>query len=160
MTALDELVDKEAIREVLATYASALDFQNWPALERCFTTDAVYDIHDYFARLGLDVEPVRGRDKIVGGLQAAAATRESRLQHFFTNTVIRLDGDRAEASSYLMVHTSGRDASFSTGAVWEDRLLRTSEGWRIHHRYLRFVWADGSAEVVLAPVRASVRPDA
>jgi 3-phenylpropionate/cinnamic acid dioxygenase small subunit len=160
VSGFQELLDREAIRELLALYAYGLDFQDWGALERCFTEDGVYDMHDYFMRLGLDVPAARGRDDIIGGLKTAAAAGGATLQHFFTNPMIDLNGDRADVKSYVLVHTSRAGDAFLTGAVWEDRVVRTGAGWRIAHRYLRYVWSQGAAEAVLGLVREALRDPA
>jgi 3-phenylpropionate/cinnamic acid dioxygenase small subunit len=156
---LQELSDRAAIHDVLARYTFGLDYQDWAMLEGCFTEDAVYDMHDYFMRLGLDVPPARGRDGIVGGLQAAAASGDTTLQHFFTNLLIDLRDDEADTRCQLLVHATREGHSFLTGAVWEDRLRRTPDGWRITHRYLRFVWDQGSSVGLLKTVRASAGLD-
>jgi hypothetical protein len=111
-------------------------------------------MHDYFARLGLDVQAARGRPNIVGGLRAAAE-EGAQLQHFITNVVIELRGEVADVESYLLVNASQGDHSFLTGAVWEDQLVRTTDGWRVIHRYLRFVWDQGSTDALFPSVEAA-----
>ena len=149
---VQELVDRAEIHDLLARYTYGLDFSQWDMVGSSFTDDGVYDMHDYFARLGLDIEPARGREAIVGGLQAAVASdAAATLQHFFTNMTVDLHGDDADVTTYLIVHTSREGHTFLTGAVWEDRLRRTDDGWRIAYRYLRFVWERGR------PMPCSVR---
>jgi hypothetical protein len=71
--------------------------------------------------------------------------------HVTTNYVIDLDGDRAAVRCNLLathVHRDdavdpGRDL-LTVGDIYDSRLVRTPNGWRIAHQGLRVTWTRGA----------------
>ncbi len=129
-----ELVDYIAIKRILDLYMSALDRRDLEDMRLCFTDDA--DLH-YHA----DLEDASKGDHRVGG-QSFAGPPFDRLaklastNHTMSNSVIKIDGDRATADSrgftYLL---NGEAGEVSMRAVrYLDDLVRTPDGWRITRR--------------------------
>ena len=136
--ALREGIDRIEIHELLNRYAHAIDFMDWPLLERVFTEDAVAD----FSSVGeyQEMDSVRrGRDAIVAYYEAALAPFEGVL-HFMTNHLVALDGDVATSRSYMHV------LNMSMGGIYTCQCRRTSEGWRIAHLTLDERNFDAAAE--------------
>ena len=145
-TDVAELIDRVAVSDLLAAYCSALDAQDWARLREVFVPDAECD----YGTLG---NP-KGADAIVS-LVSSTLTGLDATQHLVGNVVVRLNGDRASADCYLISQhvrtgTPGGD-HYLLGGRYEDRLVRTPEGWRIAFRRLHRMWVMGNREVVQRP---------
>ncbi|HEX2813947.1 MAG TPA: nuclear transport factor 2 family protein [Sphingopyxis sp.] len=121
--------DRDAIRDLLARYTYNGDRGRVADLAACFTADGVLEFTGN--------API-GPAAIAAAL--SSGTRDPRLtfvRHHITNPLIAVDGDRATARSYFTVHSDfGPDHS----GTYDDRLLRTAEGWRFVHRRVRIDW--------------------
>lgn len=130
--------DHLEIQSVINLYASALDKQQWSALEGVFTEDAVAD----FVGIGA----CEGRQAITD-LVTSVLTQCAATQHLLGNISIQVSGDRATATCYLSaMHAGLGDYASDIFTVWgeyADQLIRTSEGWRIVHRTLTTMHATG-----------------
>ena len=130
--------DHLEIQSVVNLYASALDKQQWSALEGVFTEDAVAD----FVGIGA----CEGRQAITD-LVTSVLTQCAATQHLLGNISIQVSGDRATATCYLSaMHAGLGDYASDIFTVWgeyADQLIRTSEGWRIAHRTLTTMHATG-----------------
>jgi hypothetical protein len=66
-------------------------------------------------------------------------------QHHITNRHITIDGDEAVVSAELlaimgMPSTDGKMSMMYTGGQYNDRLVRTSDGWKISKRVCDRGW--------------------
>ena len=110
---VQELEDKEAIREVLARYGFTADLglsKDWVDV---WTEDGVYD-------LGPDDKAV-GSDGLLYDIitnPKGHKTIENRSQHTVVNHFIRVDGDTAWAEAYSIVFVRGDDGYYP----WDMRL--------------------------------------
>jgi 3-phenylpropionate/cinnamic acid dioxygenase small subunit len=123
--------DERAIIAVLVRYATAIDRRDWPLLTSCFTEDVEADYGD--------IGTWHGRDAIVHHMTQGHAKIGPTL-HRITNFVVAGEADEARAVCYvdalLMRFESG--GMFRQAHGWyEDRLVRSNEGWKIRSR--RFV---------------------
>lgn len=130
----DLATDRDAIRDLLARYTYNGDRGRLGEMTACFAGDGILEY--------LDKAP-QGPAAIEAAL--ASGTRDTRLtfvRHHITNPLIAVDGEEATARSYFTVHSNfGPDHS----GAYDDRLVRTPEGWRFAHRRVRIDWqADGS----------------
>ena len=130
----DLAADRDAIRDLLARYTYNGDRGRVDALTACFTAEGVLEYPG--------ASP-KGSDAIAASL--GSGTRDPRLtfvRHHITNPLIAVDGDTATARSYFAVHSDfGPDHS----GTYDDRLVRTADGWRFAHRRVRIDWqADAS----------------
>lgn len=130
----DLATDRDAIRDLLARYTYNGDRGRLDEMTACFADDGV-------------LEYLGKAPKGPGAIKAAlsAGTRDARLtfiRHHITNPMIAVDGDAASARSYFTVHSNfGPDHS----GTYDDRLVRTPDGWRFAHRRGRIDWqANGS----------------
>lgn len=142
-TTADRLQDRAAITDVQVQYAMALDARDWESLRRCFTPDAVAAYGDLGTFEGYDA---------IEALCRTALSPLTRSQHLLGNHVAVVDGDGATAQCYFQAQhvktgTDGGDNYLIAGR-YEDRLVRTPDGWRISHRLLETWWTDGNAAVV------------
>jgi 3-phenylpropionate/cinnamic acid dioxygenase small subunit len=134
MLSLAEISDRLAVSDLLNRYATAMDSRNWDLLAACFTDDA---------RLDYDTSGVFGRQDFVEHC-AEGLARMKATQHRVTNQVITLDGDQAQATSYVVAqHVRDNDATFTLGGTYHDDLVRTGDEWRIASRQFVTSWKAG-----------------
>lgn len=122
--------DHAEIRNLLAHYCIHLDLDDADAWAALFTPDAVYEVY--------------GR-QFVGheGLRGMASAAPGGF-HLGGPVAIELDGDRARTTRNLFF--VARDGGEPRHAVYEDDLVRTSDGWRIARCRCRFHTPDGLAD--------------
>jgi hypothetical protein len=137
----DELADRVAIVDVTIAYCWALDTHDWDALDYVFLPDATASL----------AEELEGRDAIKKRIRRALDPLDDS-QHMVSNHDVRVDGDTATCRCYLQAQHVRRAANggpnFIIGGRYEDRLVRTTAGWRIAHRALTMMWAEGNPVVV------------
>ncbi len=72
--------------------------------------------------------------------------------HALSNHRVELDGERAEASVYLIAGHWLKTADGSPHCVvrghYHDQLVRTDAGWRISERVLTVAWCEGNMSVL------------
>jgi hypothetical protein len=126
--------DRIEIDDLLTLYAHAIDTRAWDLLDRVFTQDATVDYSTVGGTSG-------GYPEVKAWLEQMLASFEG-YQHFITNRAVTVDGDTATARSYLLNPTSiGGGALMFVGGFYNDRLVRTPDGWRIAHRELESSWS-------------------
>jgi hypothetical protein len=101
------------------------------------------------ARYGV---PLNGRPAIVTSIRGFLGGC-GPSQHLLGNYEIRVDGDQAEAAMKARVIHVGAGqraglAPYEAIGVYRDRLVRTSEGWRIIHRGFDVQISLGDIEVL------------
>jgi ketosteroid isomerase-like protein len=133
--ALQGLLDKQEITELLTRYLRSVDRGDVATLRSCYLPDATEDHGGLFA--GPAQEYV---DSIAAGLTHPRA----RTSHNLTNLLIELDGDVATAESYCItfarIKANGEYYHSFVGAWMIDRLERRDGAWGIAHRQLLWDW--------------------
>ncbi len=136
------LLDERDIVAIALRYCRALDTKDWPALANVFLPDATADLSSGVDLIGLDA--------IVGRIRTALEHLDES-QHLVGNHEVVVTGDTATHRCYLQAQHIRRAATggpnFLVGGRYEDRLVRTPEGWRIAHRTLAVMWTDGNLVV-------------
>ncbi len=131
--AVRQLLDRNAIRELIARYAHSVDRRDLDGVAACFTADAAY--RGSLGQGSIDV--------------ALAALRERMAQytstmHFIGNQLVDLSGDRATSETYAIAyHQMQREdgrRNMAVGVRYLDDLLRTEDGWRICRREVKLEW--------------------
>jgi 3-phenylpropionate/cinnamic acid dioxygenase small subunit len=138
----DELADRQEIADLCVRYARALDRHDWEALAACFVADAVY-LYPGGRTDGVEAVVERCR---------AALTPLDASQHLIGSILTAVDGDEGRASSYFHAQhvragTEGGD-TFVIAGSYDDRVVRTAEGWRIAQRDQTYTWTAGNRAVV------------
>jgi 3-phenylpropionate/cinnamic acid dioxygenase small subunit len=121
--------DHDLITDVLVRYATGIDTKDWKLFRTCFTDD----VH---ADYGEGVGSWTDADGITEYMTVMHADMVD-TKHQLTNFVIEIDGDSATASTYVhavLVVTHDPLTWYEPVGRYEDRLVRTPEGWRISHR--------------------------
>ena len=134
--------DEKAIIDLTIAYTWALDTKQFDDLRDVFTPDATGMLHGVACN---DAEAIIAR--ISGAL-----TRLDGSQHLIGNHQVRIDGDTATCrcqlqSQHVKRGTEGGE-TYIIGGTYEDRLVRTSNGWRISHRTMEESWHTGNRAVV------------
>jgi uncharacterized protein (TIGR02246 family) len=134
---LQELLDRERIRDLLARYCERLDEYDIDGVAACFTEDAVTD---YGAGRGGEI---RGREAIATRIRQGQAPFR-RTHHQLGQIRIRLTGDHAETTSYQMTwHELESGKTDLVCLRYLDRLERREEEWLIAYRRVEVTLVDG-----------------
>lgn len=122
--------DRLELHEIAARYGDLIDARDWEGLAAVFTTDAVFDGTD----LGMP---------LLEGLHAIRKYMDDSpnhpLGHHITNIYVESAGDEVILRSRIIA--AGHRGRVSS-ASYRDRVVKTAQGWRIHHRVctLRRTW--------------------
>ena len=132
---LDELLDKQAIHELVHAYCNAADRHDHEKMRALYHEDAI-DEHGHFAR-GLAHEFI---DKLPQ-IQAPMAI----LHHNVTTVNLVLDGTRAEGEVYVIAFHQVRDGErhydVLIGGRYFDKYERRNGVWKFSHRSIVADWA-------------------
>jgi hypothetical protein len=137
----DPYRDRADIIDLAVRYTWALDMKDMDGLDEVFLADATALLR------GVECT---GRDQIksrIGG----AILRLDRTQHLVGNHQVTVDGDVGThrchlQSQHVREGTDGGD-NFIVGGYYEDRVVRTTDGWRIAHRLMQQTWSEGNPAV-------------
>jgi SnoaL-like domain len=140
----DQVVDWIEINAVLNNYAIALDSQDWPLFETCFTPQAElrYD------RTGGGVQ---SPSEWLAGAKAVFPVMFLATQHNVSTVAIEIDEDRASARSYVIAqHVLAEPAGelVLIGGHYTDTLIRAEGRWRIASRVAGEFWLSGDATLL------------
>jgi hypothetical protein len=140
--ALQRLVDKDEIRDLMARYARGVDRADWAAVRGTYHDDAYDDHGDYKGGIDGFIEFARSR---TGGA--------TQVMHFLGECLIEFAApDVAVVETYFFTaHTLGPEAQRQYGAGagggpvqlshygrYADRVERRGGVWRIAHRIVVF----------------------
>ena len=134
--------DEKAIIDLTIAYTWALDTKQFDELRNVFAPDATGMLHGVACA---------DADAIIARI-SGALTRLDVTQHLIGNHQVRIDGDTATCrcqlqSQHIKRGTEGGE-SYIIGGTYEDRLVRTADGWRITHRTMAETWHSGNRGVV------------
>jgi hypothetical protein len=132
---IQELLDKQQIRDLMSRYARAVDRNEWGAVKSCFTDDAT-DHHGV----------------VVGSIDDLVEVASARLDktwagmHCLCQHYIEIDGDNARGETYALTSRrrfsasgDGEEDTFS-GLRYLDRYRRVSGEWKIAERVTALEW--------------------
>lgn len=137
---LQQLLDRAAIRDVLARYFLGLDREEPAMVRSCFTADvrANYDGRP----------PVTDVDALMGSLRVWKETAQGKIKcttHFIGTLNFRaLDAASSHTEAYAIAYlleTAGGDQVNMRSLRYIDRWRRTAEGWRICERTHTLDWS-------------------
>lgn len=151
---LGELLDKQAITEVLYAYCAHLDRMDLDALAALFTDDCVVEYGP---------EP-RLQSHGAAGLRRDLARmwRWARTSHHLSNVVVTVedDGVHAGATSYVLAWHERPDGSTATMmGQYRDRLVREDGRWRISRRRQELTGNDAGFDVNINRFERIPRPE-
>ncbi len=142
------LLDRELIRDVRYQFGWALDTRDWDLFTSLFTEEVDVDLPAFGVPAG-----TMPRDTLVGLFQHAfrRSTEQMSTQQLYGNMVVDLDGETANARTFLVGHhhvagmAGGENVELR--AVYLDRFVRTSDGWKIHGTALQVQSIVGNAAI-------------
>jgi len=134
--------DTTEIVNVINLYALAVDATRWDLFERIFAPD-----------VEVNALP-NGHWTDLASLRQKWAEFHDPLDgstHTFTNHCVAVSGGTARALSYVMVRLMRRmskgESFYECGGWYDDRLVRTADGWRIRGRTYGSNWWRGNPAV-------------
>lgn len=134
--------DRSDIIDLAVRYTWALDTKEIDGLDEVFLPEATAMLRGV---------PCEGRDQIkarIGG----AILRLDRTQHMVGNHQVTVDGDegthRCHLQSQHVLESAEGGVNYIVGGYYEDRVVRTPDGWRIAHRLMQQTWTEGNPGVV------------
>jgi hypothetical protein len=142
-TQLRDLLDRDAVRDLVVRFANAFDLQDWNALRACLAAEIFVD---YSAFRGEPPRTVTAEDYVESRASALAALK---TQHLSTNHQVTLEGDRAECFSAFLIHRiapASGDFLDTAGNYWHG-CSRTPDGWRIDRIRQTVLWTRGTPEI-------------
>lgn len=131
------LEEKDAIREVLATYCFNLDGGQFEEMASLFTTDGTWhtDFGKGVGHAGI-VEHARS-------LRASDAPRP-RGVHLVSNIVIALNGDKAQVqSNWIMLQNTTAGPKISSAGGYHDDMVKQNGRWLFRYRRINRFIAEG-----------------
>jgi SnoaL-like protein len=133
--ALQELLDRTAIHDVLLRYACGVDRRDLDLVASCFVPGAAYD-----GALGqgtIETALIALRERLA---------RYQSTMHFIGNQLIEVAGDTARSETYAIAyHRSATDAGptlFVAGVRYLDDFVRADGVWRISGRVVKMEWQE------------------
>jgi hypothetical protein len=142
--------DHSAIVQLTIDYCWALDTGTWDDLRSVFTPDVIAD---------LGAGGQHGIEEIIERVSSALGPLDDS-QHMVTNHQVTIDasgdspGDSATGRCYVQAQHIRNDAEggslYTVGGRYEDRFVRTDDGWRIAERQIVVMWTDGNRGVFAA----------
>lgn len=135
--------DKAEIIEVLNLYGLALDARAFDLFDRIFTDDVLAD----FGPAGAQWNDLTNFKRSFAEFHHTLDNH----QHTMMGHVVQVNGDEAHAFSYgnwLLVRDAAEGGPSWLGTGWyDDKLIRTPEGWRIQKRVCRLLSWTGNPRV-------------
>lgn len=122
-------IDRDAIRSLLARYTYNGDRGRLADLAACFAEDGTLEFPG-----GSGIGPQGVVAALGKGPDNPARTF---VRHHTTNPLIDVTGDQATSRSYFHVFSNNGPDHAGT---YDDRLVRTAQGWRFAHRRVRIDW--------------------
>jgi hypothetical protein len=133
---IDELLDKQALYELVVRYCRAVDRADVELMRSCYHPDAI-DEHGYFSG---------GVEELIAAMQDGGvldpSSRPAPVQHSVTNALFEIDGDIAHGETYNVVRRIAEDGTFYVEGYgrYVDRFERRAGQWRIAHRRVVVDW--------------------
>lgn len=162
------LADKDAIRDIIAAYAHAIDRRRWDLMERLFHPDATFAFG-----------PIQGPWRSFVEQAKAVIDNCVATHHQLGQVLIGADGpDGAIAETYMtamhivpagyplasVFPDRGEDYSAVIAGRYVDKLVRHEGGWRIMQRTGIYDWREfreiGEANLSAVPQEARGQHDA
>ena len=123
--------EKDAIRELMARYAQALDAGRFAEVASLFAEEGVWTT---------TYGTARGRSEIAAMFERVVPKKGEGPQrkHYITNIIVTLAGDTAQAvSDYLVVRESERGLLPVMGGTYRDAFVKRAGVWQFARKELQ-----------------------
>ena len=124
---MTEREDRQDISDLLVRYATGIDRRDWALFRTAFTDDCELDYGEIGAWKGVDA---------VTEFMEKVHAMAGHTMHRLSNQAITVDGDKAEARTYIDGLIMAGDNTSGVNAIgfYDDEIVRTDAGWRIARR--------------------------
>lgn len=125
--------DLEAIQQTINRYSEGASRRDWDQAIATFMPDAVWEVEGAGLRLA-------GHAEMRPGFPHAVSLTDFLVQ-LNAPAVITVNGDHATASSVIREAGKVKNSEewFDVLGIYQDRLIRTPEGWRFTHRTFKLI---------------------
>ena len=136
-------------------YAYGIDTRDWVLYRGIFTKRVHMDFSSYNGTPGSDM----AADDWVANVRVLFTGLDA-TQHSMTNPLVDIDanGDHARCRMYMQAEhffvTDQGDNDYALGGYYDDRLVRTDQGWRIEAVTLTVLWQRGNRHIMELATRA------
>jgi 3-phenylpropionate/cinnamic acid dioxygenase small subunit len=124
---MTEREDRQDITEVLLRYATGIDRRDWTLFRTVFTEDCELDYGEIGAWHGVEA---------VTEFMQQAHSAAGHTLHRLTNALITVDGDTAEARTYVdaLIMFADNKSGVNGIGYYDDEMVRTAAGWQVARR--------------------------
>jgi hypothetical protein len=134
VNALEDLVDRAAVADVVAGLAHAQDDRDWAALRRLFADEVLLDLSTH--HFGRPPTTMAAADLVE--LARGALTGFDCTHHAASNLVVQLSGDEAECRTHMVAYhhvpaEPGVVDHCTMRGYWRLELRRIGGRWLITH---------------------------
>jgi len=144
MSDLQTIVDRFEIEALRGEYTDAVMMRDYDRLASLFTEDGA-------VRMPHIKQEAVGREEIRAGVERLQGLLDCFVQTTHAGT-IRLEGDNASGRAYLSELVRFREGDSQLNyAVYHDRYLRTSDGWKFTERVYEVRYLDPTPLAGSAP---------
>ena len=152
--ALQELLDKQAIQELVIKYCRAADRQDWELMASLYHEDATDDHGQMFRGSAKDylawLPSMRGQMEVTS--------------HHVSNHYIVVNGDRAEGEVYIVAYhlkgtRDGQKNQVVTGGRYLDKYENRGKGWKFAARKAILDWNEFQPSLSRWPNEGRARKD-
>jgi len=147
--AIRALVERAEIVDVLSCYAAGLDARDWVLWRSVFMPEVVFDLGSWSNRPARRLDA----DRVVA-TQARIFAELTATQHFLTNHRVTVTGDRARALAHMRaehwmcIDDAGASERYTMFGYYDDKLVRTADGWKIAEMQLNVTHTEGNRRVM------------
>ena len=130
MKTLQDLLDRQALVDLVAAYSRAVDRREFDILEQLYHPDATHDHGPMFQGK---------RDDFIAWMKQMPENMIT--QHVVGNALYVIDGDTAEGEIYTInCHIIGGERDYIAGGRYLDRYVRENGRWYFHFRKRLIDW--------------------
>lgn len=147
--------DHTAITRLRYDYAFGIDSRDYALLRSVFTDQITMDFSSYNGQPEVTLLADDWVQRVAGLFDGLNAT-----QHTMTNPLVdRVDADTAHGRMSMQAAHFLDDRDFTIGGWYDDRVVRTAEGWKLRAVTLTVTWRRGDEAIMAEAVeRAAHRP--
>lgn len=140
-TALSEISDKLALKELVDTFSILADQKETEAQTLLFTEDAT--VESYLN--GVMGSSYTGRQEIGKAFGSYLALFKT-VYHLNGQQVVQINGDKAIGTAYCTVvlvgERDGKTMKTQSNVIYQDEYTRINGKWLINNRKSNFVWSE------------------
>lgn len=144
---MNDPIDVHQIVSTKYNYAYGIDTKNWQLYRSIFVDEITMNFSSYSGQ----PESVMKADDWVAGCQKLFTGLDAS-QHQMYNPLVEIDGDQARLRMYMQaehfLQNRSGDPSFTLGGWYDDRLVKTPEGWKITAVTLNVLWSRGNRNIM------------